>query len=89
MLVVHHLSLGEIRWDLSKLKDSSMRALNTNQPKASQNISTEENGSLDFLFFFFFFIFFFFFFEREFQSMAFVPDNSFLSSNQDTNQFLV
>ena len=30
---------------------------------------------------------FFFFFEREFQLMASVPDNSFLLSDQDTNQF--
>ena len=28
-----------------------------------------------------------FFFEREFQPMAFTPDNSFLLSDQDTNQF--
>ena len=37
---------------------------------------------------------FFFFFlererEREFQSMTSTPDDSFLSSDQDTNQFLV
>ena len=32
---------------------------------------------------------FFFFFEREFQPIAFVPNNSSLSSDQDTNQFLV
>ena len=30
-----------------------------------------------------------FFFEREFQPMAFAPDDSSLSSDQDTNQFLV
>ena len=29
------------------------------------------------------------FFLREFQPMAFAPNNSSLSSNQDTNQFLV
>ena len=33
--------------------------------------------------------FFFFFFGREFQSMAFVSDDNFLSSDQDTNKFLV
>lgn len=31
----------------------------------------------------------FFFFLREFQPMASAPDNNSLSSNQDTNQFLV
>ena len=31
----------------------------------------------------------FFFFFREFQSMAFAPNNSFLLSGQDTNRFLV
>ena len=31
----------------------------------------------------------FFLFEREFQFMTFAPDNSFLSSDQDTNNFLV
>ena len=31
--------------------------------------------------------FFFFFFAREFQSMAPTPDDSSLSSDQDTNQF--
>ena len=35
------------------------------------------------------FFFFFFFFWREFQPMASAPDNSFLSSDQDTNPFLV
>ena len=34
-------------------------------------------------------IFFFFFFEREFQPMASAPDDSSLSTDQDTNQFLV
>ena len=36
-------------------------------------------------------VFFFFFFERvrEFQLMTFTSDNNFLSSDQDTNQFLV
>ena len=29
----------------------------------------------------------FFFFEREFQPMASTPDNSYLLSEQDTNQF--
>ena len=33
--------------------------------------------------------YYFFFFEREFQLMASVPDNSSLSSDQGTNQFLV
>ena len=33
-------------------------------------------------------IFFFFFFKREFQPMMFALDDSFLSSDQDTNQFL-
>ena len=33
--------------------------------------------------------FFFFFREREFQPMASAPDDSFLSPDQDTNQFLV
>ena len=33
--------------------------------------------------------YYFFFFEREFQPMASAPDNSSLSSDQDTNQFLV
>ena len=32
---------------------------------------------------------FFFFFEREFQPMMFALDDSSLSSDQDTNQFLV
>ena len=32
---------------------------------------------------------FFFFFWREFQPMMFVLDDSFLSSDQDTNKFLV
>ena len=32
---------------------------------------------------------FFFFFEREFQPMVSVPDDSSLSSDQDTNQFLM
>ena len=32
---------------------------------------------------------FFFFFEREFQPMASAPDDSSLSTDQDTNQFLV
>ena len=32
---------------------------------------------------------FFFFFLREFQPMASAPDDSSLSSDQDTNQFLV
>ena len=32
---------------------------------------------------------FFFFLERKFQPMAFASDNSSLSSDQDTNQFLV
>ena len=31
----------------------------------------------------------FFFFLREFQPMVFAPDDSYLSSDQDTNQFLV
>ena len=31
----------------------------------------------------------FFIFLREFQLMSFTPDNSFLLSNQDTNQFFV
>ena len=31
----------------------------------------------------------YFFFLREFQPMAFAPDDSSLSSDQDTNQFLV
>ena len=34
-------------------------------------------------------IFFFFFFEREFQPMASAPDDSSLSTDQDTSQFLV
>ena len=29
------------------------------------------------------------FFERKFQSIAFAPDDSSLSSDQDTNQFLM
>ena len=33
--------------------------------------------------------FFFFFFEKEFQPKAFTPDDSSLSSDQDTDQFLV
>ena len=33
--------------------------------------------------------FFFFFFLREFQPMTFTSDDSFISSDQDTNQFLV
>ena len=33
--------------------------------------------------------YFFFFFEREFQPMASASDDSFLSPDQDTNQFLV
>ena len=37
----------------------------------------------------FFTIGFFFFFLREFQHMASAPDNSSLSSDQDSNQFLV
>ena len=32
---------------------------------------------------------FFFFFEREFQPMVSAPDDRFLLSDQDTNQFLV
>ena len=32
---------------------------------------------------------FFFFFKREFQPMAFTPDDNSLLSDQDTNQFLV
>ena len=32
---------------------------------------------------------FFFFFEREFQHMASTPDDNSLSSDQDTNQFLM
>ena len=35
------------------------------------------------------FIIFFFFFFREFQLVASTPDNSYLSSDHDTNQFLV
>ena len=31
----------------------------------------------------------FFFFNREFQPIASVPNDSYLSSNQDTNKFLV
>ena len=41
--------------------------------------------------FFFFFvgdIYIYIFFEREFQPMVSVSDYSYLSSNQDTNQFL-
>ena len=34
-------------------------------------------------------IFFFFFLEREFEPMASAPDDSSLSLDQDTNQFLV
>ena len=33
--------------------------------------------------------YFFFFFLREFQPMASAPDDSSLSSNQDTNQFFM
>ena len=33
--------------------------------------------------------FFFFFFKREFQPMVSGPNDKFLSSDQDTNQFLV
>ena len=33
--------------------------------------------------------YYFFFFEKEFQPIAFIPDNSSLSLDQDTNQFLV
>ena len=36
-----------------------------------------------------FFFFFFFFWEREFQFMASASDDSFLSLDQDTNQFLM
>ena len=32
---------------------------------------------------------FFFFFERELQPMTSIPNDNFLSSNQDTNEFLV
>ena len=34
-------------------------------------------------------VFFFFFFEREFQPMASAPEDNSLSTDQDTNQFLV
>ena len=36
-----------------------------------------------------FYMHFFFFFLREFQPMAFAPNDSSLSLDQDTNQFLV
>ena len=61
-------------------------------PHQLPNITTNVFKQLPYnplFFIFYFFYFFLFFFKKEFQLMASAPNDSSISSDQDTNQFLM
>ena len=82
-------------WDkINQYYKKSFTFVATIQYGNHPNVSYSNNLSRKWVFSFIIIFFnnmhtFFFFFEREFQPMIFALDDSSLSLNQDTNQFLV